>query len=120
MGLPLNAMVVWVGAGMIDDFRLWGSSRCRRMGEYSTETRLFTWMVHTFDNHNASLSEAGAPSPLWYGTFPKHLIRSGTTRISRFRYRQAKRGCASRVPPSPGVTARRTRGMLVVGATPVF
>ena len=30
------------GRGMIDDFRLWGSSRCRRMGEYSTETRLFT------------------------------------------------------------------------------
>ena len=29
------------GRGMIDDFRLWGSSRCRRMGEYSTETRLF-------------------------------------------------------------------------------
>ena len=30
------------GRGMIDNFRLWGSSRCRRMGEYSTETRLFT------------------------------------------------------------------------------
>ena len=46
--------------GMIDDFRIWGSRRCRRMGEYSTETRLFTWMVHTLDNHNASLSEGGA------------------------------------------------------------
>ena len=41
--------------GMIDDFRLWGSSRCRRIGEYSTETGLLTWMVHTIDNHNASL-----------------------------------------------------------------
>ena len=40
---------------MIDDFRLWGSSRCRRIGEYSTETGLLTWMVHTIDNHNASL-----------------------------------------------------------------
>ena len=30
------------------------------MSEYSTETRLFTWMVRTFDNPNASLSEGGA------------------------------------------------------------
>ena len=30
------------GRGMIDDFLLWGSRRCRRMGEYFTETRLFT------------------------------------------------------------------------------
>ena len=45
---------------MIDDFRRWGSGRCRRMGEYSTETRLFTWMVHTSDNQNAFLSEGGA------------------------------------------------------------
>ena len=43
------------GTETINDFRLRGSSRCRCMGEYSTETRLFTWMVHTFDNHNASL-----------------------------------------------------------------
>ena len=41
------------------NFRLWGSCRCRRMGEYSTETRLFTWIVHTFDNHNSFLSEGG-------------------------------------------------------------
>ncbi len=49
-----------VGAGWVDNFRLRGSSRCRRKGEYSTETRLFTWMVHAFDNHNASLSEGSA------------------------------------------------------------
>ena len=49
------------GREMIDDFRLWGSSRCRCMGEYSIETKLFTWVVHTLDNHNASLSEGGAP-----------------------------------------------------------
>ena len=45
------------GGGSIDDFRLSGSRRWRRMGEYSTETRLFTWMVHTLDNRNVSLSE---------------------------------------------------------------
>ena len=70
------------GRDMIDDFRLWGSSRCRCMGEYFTETRLFTWMVHTFDNHNASLSEGGS-LPLWLEAFPKRLIRRGTARISR-------------------------------------
>ena len=30
------------------------------MGEHSTETRLFNWMVHTSDNQNAFLSEGGA------------------------------------------------------------
>ena len=30
------------------------------MGEYFKETRLFTEMVHTFDNDNDSLSEGGA------------------------------------------------------------
>ena len=48
------------GAGLIDDFHLWGSLWWRRMGEYSTEIRLFTWMVRTFDNYYASLSEGGA------------------------------------------------------------
>ena len=57
------------GAGMIGDFRLRGSSRCRRMGEYSTETKLFTWMVHTIDNHNDSLSEGGAPRRCGSGLF---------------------------------------------------
>ena len=39
------------GRDMIDDFRLRGSRTWRRRGEYATETRLFTWMVHAFDNH---------------------------------------------------------------------
>ena len=30
-GPPLNAMAALSGAGMIDDFRLWGSRRCRRI-----------------------------------------------------------------------------------------
>ena len=66
------------------------------------------------------LSQRAEPSPLWFGTFPKRLTGRGTTRISRLGCGQRKRGCASRVPPSPGATARRTRGMLVVRATPPF
>ena len=54
------------------------------------------------------------------GTFPKRRIRRGITRISHVLCDKAKRGCASRVPPSPGATARRTRGVLVEGATPLF
>ncbi len=65
-------------------------------------------------------SQRAEPSPLWSGTFPKPRIRHGTTRISRVDCGKADRGCASRVPPSPGVTARRTGGMLVVRATPTL
>ena len=65
-------------------------------------------------------SQRAAPSPLWFGTFPKRRIRRGTTGISRVRYGKAKRGCASRVPLSPGAPARRTRGVLVEGAPPPF
>ena len=48
------------------------------------------------------LSQRAEPSPLWCGTFPKRRIGRGTTRISRIRCGKKKRGCASRVPPSPG------------------
>ena len=65
-------------------------------------------------------SQRAKPSPLWFGTFPKRRIRRGTTRISRVGCEKAKRGCASRVPLSPGETARRTRGVLVERATPPF
>ena len=66
------------------------------------------------------LSQRAEDSPLWLGTFPKRRSGGGTTRNSRLRCRQGKRGCASRVSPSPGATARRTREMLVVRATPLF
>ena len=52
-----------------------------------------------------------------FGTFPKRRIGRGTTGIFRIRCEKAMRGCASRVPPSPGAPARRTRGVLVEGAT---
>ena len=66
------------------------------------------------------LSQRAEPSPVWSGIFPKRRIERGTTSISRVAGDKAKRGCASRVPPSLGVTARRTRGVLVVRATPSF
>ena len=65
-------------------------------------------------------SQRAEPSPLWLRTSPKPSIRRGTTRISGVRCGKAKRGCASRVPLTPGVTARRTGGVLVVRATPPF
>ena len=63
-------------------------------------------------------SQRAEHSPLWLETFTKRRIRRGTTRISRVRCEKAMRGCASRVPLPPGAAARRTRGVLVEGATP--
>ena len=63
-------------------------------------------------------SQRWEPSPLWFGIFPKRRIRRETTSIFRVQCEKAMRGCASRVPPSPGAPARRTRGVLVEGATP--
>ena len=65
-------------------------------------------------------SQRAETSPLSFGTLPKRRIRRGTTRISRVRFENAKRGSASRVPPSPGASARRTGGLMVEGATPLF
>ena len=49
------------------------------MGEFSTETRLFTWMVHAHDNDNAFLSEGGALAGV-VGDFPvtAHQTRDDT------------------------------------------
>ena len=76
-------------------------------------------MAHTLDNHNDSLSEGGALAavvsvlpgkPYWkrVGTDSPRLMRpsEASMRLAR--------------PPSPGEAARRTRGKLVVGATPNF
>ena len=63
-------------------------------------------------------SQRAKPSPLCFGTFPKRRIGRGITLISRVQCDTAMRGCASRVPLSPGAPARRTRGVLVEGAPP--
>ena len=58
-------------------------------------------MAHAFGNHNASLSE-GAPSLLWSGPCLESLMGRGLARNPRVGCDKAKRGCASRVPASPG------------------
>ena len=107
------------GRRSIDDFRLWGSRQCRRMGEYSTETRLFTGMAHTLDNHNDSFSEGGALAAV-VSVLPgkPYWKRVGTDSPGLMRPSEASLRLAR--PPSPGAAARRARGVLVVGATPVF
>ena len=63
-------------------------------------------------------SQRAEPAPLWLRTLRERPIGRGTRRISRIGCEKAERGCASRVPLPPGVTARRTGGVLVVRATP--
>lgn len=105
------------GREMIDDFRLWGARRCRQMGRHLSDgVDGLTWRRSCYLQR---LSLRGrSPSSLWLRTYPKRRIRRGTTRISRVGCRKAKRGGASPVPASPGVTARRMRGVLVVRAPP--
>ena len=85
------------GRGMIDDFRLWGSRRCRRMGETASTWRCSPsrFMIST---PTTPFSQRAESSPLWSETFTKRRIRRGTIRISRIRCDKAKRGCALRVP----------------------
>ena len=123
---PVHAGMNWSkkqvhpnGRGMIDDFRHWGSRRCRRK-----VSALQTWgRTPGPDMSSATttpLSERAESSPLWSKASPKRSTGRGTTRISRVRYGKAKRGCASRVPLPRAAAARRTGGVLVVGATPGF
>ena len=100
------------GLGMIDDFHLWGSRRCRRMGETATTWRCLPTRF-MFSTTTMLLSQRAEPSPLSFETFPKRRMGRGITRNSRVPCEKAKRGGASHVPPSPGATARRTRGVLV-------
>ena len=76
-------------------------------------------MVHTLDSHNASLSEGGALAVEVPGFLEMpHQARDNTDFPRLMRQSEARLRLAR--PPSPGVTARRTRGVLVVGATPCF
>ena len=85
------------GPGMIDNFRLWGSSRCRQMGRHLSDGGWQSNMAAIL-LPATPLSQRAEPSPLWCGTFPARLIRRGTTRITRVGCGKAKRGCASRIP----------------------
>ena len=65
-------------------------------------------------------SQRAEPLPLWLETFTKRRIRGGRASILGVRCEEAMGGCASRVPLPPGAAARRTRGVLVEGAPPLF
>ena len=70
------------GRGWIDDFRLWGSRRCRRIGDTDTKsccarrwcTRLTTTALH---------SQRAQPSPPWLGLYLEIRIGRGLARIPR-------------------------------------
>ena len=106
------------GTETINDFRLRGSSRCRCMGEYSTETRLFTWMVHTFDNHNASLR--GWHLAAVVRGFPEtpHQTRDYTDFPSLMRQSEARLRLVR--PPLARPAARRTVGEDGGGSDPLI
>ena len=74
-------------------------------------TRLTTPTLH---------SQRAKPSPLWCSLCLGIRVGSGLARIPRVLCDKTERGGAPRVPASPGAAARRTRGVLVEGATPSF
>ena len=104
-----------IGREMIDHFQLWGSRRCRRRG-----VRLTNVGPDMISTTTTPLSQRRGASPLWSRSSPKRRTGSGTTRTSRVPCDQPKRGCTSRVPLPRAAAARRTGGVLVVGATPGF
>ena len=76
---------VSAGAGWVDNFRLWGSRPCRRMGGHLTRVGWRIQLVHAFGNHKTALSEGAAlaavvealpgnPHRTWVGTdYPSPL-----------------------------------------------
>ena len=80
---------------------------------------MFTQPFHDFHTHNAFLSEGGVLAVV-VGDFTETPHQTRDNKDFPRRLRQALRGCAPRVPPSPVAAARRTRGEKVVRATPAF
>ena len=78
---------------------------------------MFTQPFHDFDTYNAFLSEGGALAVV-EGDFHEtsHRTRDNTDFPRPLRNSEARLCLA--VPLPPGVTPRRTRGVLVVRATP--
>ena len=112
-------MAASAGAGSIDDFGLRGSSRCRQMGVPLSDQGWLIQVVHAFDNPNTALSE-GEALPAVVQSLPGNPRWKRVSKDSPRPLRQNERGCAPRVPSSPGASVRRTRGVLVEGATPPF
>ena len=66
------------------------------------------------------LSQRAQPSLLWWSLYLEIRVGHGLAWIPRLLFDKAERGCAPRAPSSPGASVRRTRGVLVEGATPPF
>ena len=66
------------------------------------------------------LSQRAQPSLLWWSLYLEIRVGHGLAWIPRLLFDKAERGCAPRVPSAPGASVRRTRGVLVEGATPPF
>ena len=65
-------------------------------------------------------SQRAQPSLLWWSLYLEIRVGHGLAWTPRLLFDKAERGCAPRVPSSPGASVRRTRGVLVEGATPLF
>ena len=80
---------------------------------------MFTQPFHDFQYHNACLSEGGALAIVVEDFFQTPHQARDNKDFPRL-MKKTTRGCASFVPSSPDAAARRTRGVLVEGATPAF
>ncbi len=106
--------------GMIDDFHLWGSSRCCQMGVTLSEGGV-TLKGDMILTPTTLLSQrAEPPRRCGGGIFRNAASDAGQHGFpaSDATKRSEAGPCAS--PPSHGATARRTGGVLVVRATPPF
>ena len=65
-------------------------------------------------------SQRAQPSLLWWSLYLEIRVGHGLAWIPRVLCDKTEQGGAPRVPSSPGASARRTRGVLVEGATPPF
>ena len=63
----------------------------RHLSDGAWRSNMATRLLRT-----TTLSQRAEPSPLWLRPSPKRRIRRGTTRMSRDRCGQARRGCVSR------------------------
>ena len=64
---------------MIDDFCLWGSSRCRQVGRYLSDGEVAVQHGGDLATHDGSLSEGGAVAGvMWHFPEMAHQTRDNT------------------------------------------
>ena len=82
---------------MIDSFRLWGSSRCRRMGETAIAWRCSPGRF-TFSTTTTPFSQRAEPSPLWSRLCRETRIGRSLARIAQVRCGNPPCGAAPGCP----------------------